>query len=114
MGEASDPVAIFMDVFKRYMRDRGHMILSMAQTAGQKKLRISLRGLWRRYEAGSTEYYWFMDVVNAIRSCNECLGKLREEAGILGFWEEEGEPYIIVDVSKLKRLYENMRNQKGL
>ncbi len=103
-GGAEDPVEIFVEVLRRYLRDRGHIVLSMAGAAGQRKLRMALRGLWRRYEAGSTSYYWFMDVVEALKRCRECLERLREY-GVEEFIEMEGEPYMVVDVEKLRRLW---------
>ncbi len=102
-GQREDPVEIFVEVLKRYLCDRGKMVLSMADAAGQRVLKMALRGLWRRYEAGSTSYYWFMDVVEAIMDCKECLERLKSY-GIREFLEIEGEPYMIVDVAKLKEL----------
>lgn len=101
--EREDPVRIFVDVLHRYLCDRGHIVLSMARTAGQRVLKMALRGLWRRYEAGSTSYFWFMDVVDAIRRCPDCVSRLRQY-GVREFLEVEGEPYIIVEVEALERL----------
>jgi hypothetical protein len=106
----SDPVEIFIEVLRRYLHDRGHIVLSMAEASGQRVLKMALRGLWRRYEAGSTKYYWFMDVVEELRRCSECLERLKEY-GVLEFTEVDGEPYMLVDVVKLRRLWSGV--EKG-
>ena len=110
--EAEDPIPIFIEVLKRYLRDRGRMVLTMAKTAGQKRLRMALRGLWRRYEAGSTTYYWFTDVVEAVKKCPRCLNELRRY-GILGFEKEGEEEYVVVDVEKLWKLLEAVEEENG-
>ena len=98
-----DPIEAFLRTLCRYLRDRGEMVLGMARAAGQRKLLISLYGLWRRHEAEETGYLKFMDIVSEILECEECLERLRE-VGIEEFKELDGEPYMIVDVDKISRL----------
>ncbi len=105
--DREDPVEIFLEVLRRYLRDRGRMVLSMARTAGQRRLKMALRGLWRRYEAGSTSYFWFMDVVEAVKSCRGCLERLKAY-GVLEFTREDDEEYMVVDVERLWRLLEEV------
>ncbi|BES82541.1 hypothetical protein [Pyrodictium abyssi] len=100
--ERMDPVEAFKLVFCRYLLDRGDMVLSMARTTGQKTLKIALYGLWRRHEAEETGYLQFMDIVEELKDCDECLRKL-EEIGIIEFANVDNEPYVIVDVNKLDK-----------
>ncbi|MET1128359.1 MAG: hypothetical protein ABWW70_03480 [Thermoproteota archaeon] len=101
-GSIMDPVEAFMRALCRYLRERGHMLFSMASSAGQKQVKIALLGLWRRHDADLTGYPRFMDVVDAVRSCGECMEKLRE-SGVDGFTEYEGELYVVVDVERLRK-----------
>ncbi|MET1101262.1 MAG: hypothetical protein ABWW69_02120 [Pyrodictiaceae archaeon] len=98
-----DPVEAFTKALRAYLRDRGHILYSIAEASRQKRLRVALRGLWRRHKAEETGYEKFMDVVEEIKNCRECLERL-VEIGVEGIEEYEGEPYIIVDLEKLKRL----------
>jgi hypothetical protein len=97
------PVKAFLLVLCRYLRDRGEMVLGMAEATGQKKLLISLYGLWRRHEAEETGYLRFMHIVEEIIGNEEYMRQLREY-GIEEFKEVDGEPYMVIDVEKLRRL----------
>ena len=94
----------------RYLADRGDMILSMAWTTGQKTLKIALYGLWRRHEAEETGYLQFMDIVEELGECSECLEKLKE-IGILEFTTIGNEPYIVVDVDRLNKFMEKCSSE---
>ncbi|KSW11361.1 hypothetical protein CF15_00385 [Pyrodictium occultum] len=84
------------------------MALSMARATGQRRLRISLYGLWRRHEAEETGYMRFMDVVEELLRCGECLEKLREK-GVEKIDASSKEPYMVVDVDKLQQLLRECR-----
>ena len=97
--EEKDPVRAFLAALKEYLRDRGHMLFSMS--SGQTIVRLALRGLWRRHDT-STGYFRFMDAVREIRRNPEALERLREY-GVLRFEVFEGEPYVIIDLQRLRK-----------
>lgn len=100
-----DPVEAFKLVLCRYLIDRGDMLFSMARATGQKTLKVALYGLWRRHEAEETGYLQFMDIVKELIECNSCLEKLKE-VGVLGFVEIGRDPYMVVNVNKLRSFFE--------
>jgi hypothetical protein len=101
--ERMHPVKAFLLVLCRYLRDRGGMVLGMAEATGQRKLLMSLYGLWRRHEAEETGYLRFMHIVEEIIGDRRYLEELKRY-GIEEFREVDGEPYMVVDVEKLRRL----------
>ena len=103
-----DPVEAFLHALREYLRDRGHMLFAFSGAGGQTVTRLALRGLWRRHDV-STGYFRFMDAVREIRRNEEALRRLREY-GILSFEVFEGEPYVIVDLRKLRKLYEEVKH----
>ena len=98
-----DPLEAFLLTLCKYLQDRGRMVIGMAEATGQKKLLMSLYGLWRRHEAEETGYLRFMHIVEEIVADKEKLEKLKEY-GIEEFREVDGEPYMVVDIGKLKRI----------
>ncbi|AEM38004.1 hypothetical protein Pyrfu_0132 [Pyrolobus fumarii 1A] len=104
MAEKRDPVEAFLAALRIYLKERGHMLFSFSGAGSQTIVRLALRGLWRRHDT-STGYIKFMDAVREIRRNPEALERLREY-GILQFEVFEGEPYAIVDLRRLRRLYE--------
>ena len=102
-GEKPRPSQVFLRVYREYLADRGELVLSIAEEAGQEKLRIALRGLWRRYQPGPGEPPLFQDIVEAVKNSPEEMEELRRH-GILEITVYEGEPYIVVDVEKTRRL----------
>ena len=98
-----DPLEAFLLTLCRYLRDRGSMVIGMAEATGQRKLLMSLYGLWRRHEAEETGYLRFMHIVEELLSDREKLERLREY-GVEEFKEIDGEPYMVVDVERLKKL----------
>ncbi len=97
-----DPVKALLVSLCRYLRDRGRMVLSLAE--GQKTLRMALRGLWRRYEAGELGYTYLVEAYNELLERGSLPPELAE-AGIIELIEYEGEPYLLVDPEKLARFY---------
>ena len=93
-----DPVKAFLTALRAYLHDRGHMLFSMS--SGQTVVRLALRGLWRRHDT-STGYIKFMDAVRELKRNPEALEKLREY-GVMRFEEFEGEPYVIIDLRRLR------------
>lgn len=104
-----DPVQAFLAALKEYLRDRGHMLFSMS--SGQTIVRLALRGLWRRHDT-STGYFRFMDAVREIRRNPEALERLREY-GVLRFEVFEGEPYVIIDLRRLRRKLDELIDEHG-
>ncbi len=107
MSREPDPVEAFLAALKAYLRDRGHMLFSFTGGGSQGIVRLALRALWRRHDT-STGYLRFMDAVREIKSDPEALRRLREY-GIVRFEVFEGEPYVIIDLRRLKRLWQETR-----
>ena len=100
MAEERDPAKAFLAALREYLRDRGHMLFSMS--SGQSIVRLALRGLWRRHDT-STGYLRFMDAVRELRRNPDAMEKLREY-GVIRFEVFEGEPYVLVDLQKLRKM----------
>ena len=105
--EERDPVHAFLIALREYLRDRGHMLFSMS--SGQSIVRLALRGLWRRHDT-STGYFRFMDAVREIKRNPEALEKLREY-GVIRFEVFDGEPYVIIDLRRLRRKLSELVNE---
>lgn len=101
--ERLHPVRAFLLVLCKYLSERGSMVLGMAEATGQKKMLMSLYGLWRRHEAEETGYLRFMHIVEEIVGNSRYMDELRKY-GVEEFREVDGEPYMVVDVDKLKRI----------
>ncbi len=105
-----DPVEAFLAALCRYLRDRGHMLFSMAGASGQERVRVSLLALYRRHDAEETGYLRFEHVLAALNECGEeCMERLRGEAGLEGFEDEGGEAYAVFRLEALRRLAERCR-----
>ncbi len=107
MAEERDPVEAFIAALRAYLRDRGHMLFSFTGGGSQGVIRLALRGLWRRHDT-STGYLRFMDAVREIRGNEEAMRRLREY-GVIRFEVFEGEPYVVIDLRRLKKLWEEGR-----
>ncbi len=77
------------------------MVFSLSE--GQDKLLIALRGLWRRYESGELGYTMLIEAYEEAK--RRGVSRELREAGVLSFTSYEGEPYLLVDVNKLKEFY---------
>jgi len=109
-----DPVEAFLAALCRYLRDRGHMVLGMASASGQSRVRVSLLALYRRHDAEETGYLRFEHVLAALEDCGEeCMERLREEAGLEGFEDAGGEEYAVFRLDALRRLAERCRRPGG-
>jgi len=89
------------------MRDRGHMLLSLASVSGQREVKIALRALWRRHDAEETGYLRFEDVIADLESDERFMKELRG-MGFKEFVEVEGEKYLVFDLDTLKKVVEDM------
>ncbi len=99
--QRKDPVEAIIKALRDYLRDRGHMLFSLASS--ESIARIALRGLWRRHDI-STGYVKLMDAVREAKRSEEHMKRLREY-GILGFEVFDGELYAVVDLRKLRELW---------
>ncbi len=106
--EERDPVQAFLAALREYLRDRGHMLFSMS--SGQSIVRLSLRGLWRRHDT-STGYLRFMDAVRELKRDPEAMARLRE-FGIIRFDVFEGEPYVIIDLQRLRQKLDELLSDR--
>ncbi len=101
---------IFLDVLRRYLCERGHIVLPMARTAGQDVLRISLRGLWRRYEPGIGEPPDFTSVAKCVMREDSEYDEVKRH-GILGFTVDRGEIYVVAKLDSLEKLVEGCEEE---
>jgi hypothetical protein len=97
-----NPIEAFKYVLCKYMRDRGELVLSMAQASGQRRLRIYLYGLWRRHRVWETGYARFTDILAQIVSKEEFLEELRK-MGIENIKLDTKDPFIVVDLEKISK-----------
>ena len=102
-----DPVKAFLRTLCIYMRDRGHMLLSLTSVSGQREVKIALRALWRRHDAEETGYLRFEDVIADLEGEEERVKELRR-IGFKGLVEVEGEKYLVFDLDTLKRVVESV------
>ncbi|GEM_PF-2897933 len=104
--EKKEPITIFKTILCKYIRDRGHIIFSMVDVTRQDKLKIALLGLWRRHKSSETGYEKFNHVLEEILSSPKLLQELRK-LGIIEVHMNVDEPYILVEVSRLKEVCRN-------
>ena len=78
------------------------MVFSLAEAAGQRKLNISLYGLWRRHRFWETGYRQFIDVIDIILRDKELVQHLRD-VGVEEIVLEGEEPYIVVNIDKIRQ-----------
>lgn len=97
-----DPLEAFLYILCKYLRDRSSMVFSLAEAAGQKRLTISLYGLWRRHRFWETGYKRFIDIVNAVLEDEELVARLRY-VGVEEVVLEGSEPYIVVNIDKIRQ-----------
>ncbi len=90
----ASPSEAFLRALCLYLADRGESLLSLTGITGQKRVRIHLRGLWRRHEAEETGYPRLADTIESMTDRD--LQELRS----IGVEEIEGDE-IIVDVERL-------------
>jgi len=100
--KAMSPLEAFIHVLCKYLRDRGVMVLSLASTAGQKKLMVSLYGLWRRHRYWETGYRRLSDILEEITKNEEFLESLKR-IGVEEIVAKDNEPYIVIDIEKIRR-----------
>jgi len=97
------PLDAFIWVLCKYLADRGGMVFSLAEASGQKKLVVSLYGLWRRHRYWETGYRAFMEIVKEIYENKDLMSRLRE-LGVEALVINEEEPYIVINIDKIRRL----------
>jgi len=102
-----DPIKAFLRALCIYMRDRGHMLLSLTSISGQREAKIALRALWRRHDAEETGYFRFEDVIADLESEEKFMEELKK-IGFKEFVEMEGEEYLVFDLDMLKRVVESV------
>jgi len=103
---------LFKETLLEYFRDRGEQILSMISITGQKKVRIALRGIWKRYEPVERGPKYFTEVLDKIIRHAEGEERLREY-GVLELIWDRGEPYIVMDAEKVKLLIREARRGRA-
>ncbi len=101
-----DPVEALIETLKAYLKRRGDIIIPTALAAGQKRLKIAFRGLYKSLP-DDVGYEMFEDIIRDIVSSSEHMKKL-EELG-LKIVEESGERYIEAPIGLLERLRRSVK-----
>lgn len=102
-----DPVDALIETLKSYLKRRGDIIVPTALAAGQKRLKIAFRGLYKSLPE-YVGYELFEDIIRAIAS-NEGSSKRLEALG-LKIVEEYGERYIEAPIEFLERLWRSVKS----
>ncbi len=101
MAGARDPVQALLETIRAYLRRRGDIVIPTARAAGQARLKIAFRGLYRSLPEG-LEYARFEDIVAEIESDRRLLDRV-ESMGIR-FVVVGGEKYVEAPLDLLDRL----------
>lgn len=97
----SEPLSIFLDVLREYLKSRGRIIKALADTSMQKNVKIEFYGLMRRFRPRG-RYSRFMELVREILS-NEHYLEILKEHGIVELkitGDDNG--YLILDIERAR------------
>ncbi|WP_460125486.1 hypothetical protein [Stetteria hydrogenophila] len=97
-----------LETLKAYLKRRGDIVIPTAVAAGQKRLKIAFRGLYKSLPS-NTGYELFEDIVKDIVSSDKYSREL-ERLG-LRIVEDDGEHYIEAPIDLLERLRRMPRDE---
>ena len=96
-----EAVGALLEVLRAYLERRGDVVIPTARAAGQGRLKIAFRGLYRSIPDWLA-YERLQDIIDEITGSSEALRDL-ESLGVR-IVEVDGEPYLEVPLGLLERL----------
>ncbi|MEB2836298.1 MAG: hypothetical protein GSR80_001113 [Desulfurococcales archaeon] len=96
-----EAVGALLEVLRAYLERRGDVVIPTARAAGQGRLKIAFRGLYRSIPDW-LGYERLQDIIEEITGSSEALSDL-ESLGVR-IVEVDGEPYLEVPLGLLERL----------
>ena len=96
-----EAVGALLEVLRAYLERRGDVVIPTARAAGQGRLKIAFRGLYRSIPDW-LGYERLQDIIDEITGSSEALRDL-ESLGVR-IVEVDGEPYLEVPLGLLERL----------